>query len=148
LLPGTGGPASATASSAPAWSSAAALAVAEALSRYRLGDGTRALQALKEPGADGLLQRYGRMVPGGYARFIEDCKLYRGQQVPTLSSADLIRMLRFETAILAGGERSWSSDLLLSGGQPLIEVDPLRLEESLNVDASRPLYRAGRWVER
>jgi hypothetical protein len=130
------------------WSAAAALAVTEALSFYRRGDGTRAMSALKTPGADALLQQYGRLLPGGYPRFIEDCKLYRGQQSPTLSSADIIRMLRLEAAILAGGQRTWSSELLLSNGAPLIEVDPLHLEESLGVDVTRPLFRKGRWVER
>jgi hypothetical protein len=56
-------------------------------------------------------------------------------------------MLRLETALLAGSDRPWSSALLYGEGRPLIEVDPARLEETLGVDGSRPLYRAGRWVE-
>jgi hypothetical protein len=153
LLPGMGagaggGVAVAATASAPEWSAAAATAVGDALSYYRRGDGPRAMIALKAPGADVLMQQYGRMLPGGYARFIEDCKAYKGQQAPTLSSADLIRMLRFESSILAGRERSWSSEALLTGGPALIEVDPMQLQESLGVDASRPLYRQGRWLER
>ena len=149
LLPGVGGASVAESSESNAdWSQAAAAAVGEAMSYYRRGDGERALAALKQPGADALLQRFSNMLPGGYQRFIEDCKVYRGQQAPTLSSADVIRMLRFESSILAGRDRAWSSELLLSAGQPLIEVDPQRLEESLNVDLRRPLYRSGRWVER
>jgi hypothetical protein len=128
--------------------SSAALAVCEALSRYRRGQGPRALSALRKPGATELLQQHERLLPGGLNRFIEDCKLYTGQQKPTLSAADITRMLRFESALLAGGERSWSGELLLTGGEPLIEVDPARLEESLGVDASKPFYRGGRWVER
>jgi len=149
LLPGVSGatPTDAT-PSAGDWSPAAASAVGEALSYYRRGDGSQALLALKQPGADALLQRFGNMLPGGYQRFIEDCRLYHGQQAPTLSSADVIRMLRFESSILAGRERAWSSELLLSGGQALIEVDPTRLEESLNVDLRRPYNRNGRWVEK
>jgi hypothetical protein len=155
-LPATGG---AGAGGMPVWSPSAALAVTEALSYYRRGDGQRALTALKTPGADALLQHFGRVLPGGYARFIEDCKLYRGGgggasgQAPTLAFADILRMLRFESSILSGSDRSWSSELLLSGGgagagEALIEVDPLSLQESLGIDASKPLYRAGRWVER
>jgi hypothetical protein len=148
LLPGATGSALVESSSAAAdWTPAAAAAVGEALSYYRRGDGSRALTALKQPGADALLQRFSPMLPGGYQRFIEDCKAYQGQ-APTLSAADVIRMLRFESSILAGRDRAWSSELLLSAGQPLIEVDPTRLEESLNVDVTRPVYRNRRWVER
>jgi hypothetical protein len=149
LLPGPSGVSAGDGVAAtPDWTPAAATAVAEALGRYRRGDGTQALAALREPGADALLQHFGRLLPGGYQRFIEDCKVYRGQQAPTLSSTDVLRMLRFEEALLAGRDRTWSSELLLSAGQPLIEVDPMRLEESLNVDITRPIYRNGRWVER
>lgn len=149
LLPGAAGGVVLETSMATAdWSPAAAAAVGDALSYYRRGDGPRALAALKAPGANALLQQYGRMLPGGYARFMEDCKAYKGQQAPTLSSADVIRMLRFESSILAGRERSWSSEAMLTGAPALIEIDPMQLEESLGVDASRPLYRKGRWVER
>ena len=130
------------------WSVSAALAVTEALSYYRRGDGARATTALKAPGAEQLLQHFDRLLPGGYQRFVEDCKLYRAGSPPTLSTTDFIRLMRFEAAILSGGERTWSSELLLTGGQPLIEVDPLSLTDSLNIDATRPLHRNGRWVER
>ena len=57
-------------------------------------------------------------------------------------------MLRFESSILAGRERSWANEALLTGAPALIEVDPMQLQESLGVDASKPLYRNKRWVER
>ena len=50
------------------------------------------------------------------------------------------------TVALAGGERTWSSEMLIGGGQPLIEVDPARLEESLGVDVKKCRYRNGKWV--
>jgi hypothetical protein len=126
--------------------SAAALAVAEALSRYRRGQGGQALNALKKPAADELLKQNDRMLPGGYNRFMEDCKVYKAQK-PLLSADEVTRMLRLESALLAGVDRSWSTELLISGGAPLIEVDPGRLAESLGVDARKPLYRNGHWVE-
>jgi hypothetical protein len=55
-------------------------------------------------------------------------------------------MLRFEAAILAGDGRSWTADLLLTEGRPLIEVDPDRMEEALGADGSMPCFRGGRWV--
>jgi hypothetical protein len=126
----------------------AALAAAEALGHYRKGDGNQALKSLDKPGAHELLAQYDRLLPGGIARFVEDCKHYKGQLKPTLSAGDITRMLRLEAALLAAGERTWSSELLLTGGKPLIEADPTSLQETLGVDASKPYFRRGRWVER
>ena len=57
-------------------------------------------------------------------------------------------MLELEAALLAGTERTWSSELAFGGGEPLIEVDPHRVAETLGVDPSRPYYRDGRWHAR
>ncbi len=125
---------------------AAALAVAEALSEYRKGRGARALNALQIAGARELIERYGHVFRGGSDRFLEDCRLYRGgSRRPALSESDLVRMLRFEIARLAGGDREWSGDLLLTDRRALIEVDPDRLAETFGIDASRPYYRDGGW---
>ena len=88
----------------------------------------------------------GTVFRGGAKRFVEDCRLYRGSREPTLTDRDLTLMLRFEAAILAGVNRTWTGDLLLTEGRPLIEVDPNRMEEVLGVDGSRPCYVGGRWV--
>ena len=126
----------------------AALAVAEALSRYRRGQGGRALNALGRPGAMELLEEYGHVLRGGARRFVEDCRIYRGPRKPMLSADDLTRMLRLERALLAGPDRSWADELMLTRGRPLIEVDPDRLQETFGVDPSRPYYRDGRWVSK
>ena len=60
---------------------------------------------------------------------------------------DLTMMLRFEAALLAGDNRTWAGDLLLTQGRPLIEVDPGRIQDTLSVDVTRACYRSGRWVE-
>jgi hypothetical protein len=118
-----------------------ALAVSEAISHYRKGDGARALKLLLRPGAMDLLEAWGAVAfRGGAARFVEDCRLYRGSRKPTLTDQDLVTMLRFEAALLAGNNRSWSGDLLLTQGRPLIEVDPDRIEEALGADGSRPCF--------
>jgi hypothetical protein len=126
---------------------AAVLALTEAFSYYRRGRGPQAMAALRTPGAMELLTSCEQYLRGGADRFLEECGRYRGQLRPGLSDGDEVRMLRLEVALLAGAERPWSSDLLYGRGQPLIEVDPDRLEETFGVDASRPLYCAGRWVE-
>ncbi len=122
------------------------LAVTEALSHYRRGRGNKALDSLDEPGAMELLTNCGHLLHGGTDRFLEDCRLYKGQLRPSLSEEDILRMLRLEIALLGGDDRPWSSELLISRARPLIEVDPNQLEEALGVDASLPIYRAGVWV--
>jgi hypothetical protein len=125
----------------------AALAISEAFSYYRKGDGARALKQLDQPGAMDLLEAWSGVVfSGGATRFIEDCRLYRGARKPTLTREDLVAFLRFEAALLAGENRSWLGDLLLTEGRPLIEVDPNRTGEVLGTDGSLPCYRDGRWV--
>ena len=138
---GWGQPASATQISA-----SAAVAVGEALSHYRRGRGPRALAVLKKPGATALLESAGGVLRGGAKRFIEDCKLYRGQRRPMIADDELHRMLQLEAAVLAGADRAWSGELMLRRGIPLVEVDPDNLQQTLGADASRPYYRRGRWV--
>ena len=126
----------------------AATAVCEAMSRYRKGQGPAALSALKKPGAMELLEAHAAVLPGGLPRFLDDCKQMRGSR-PSLSPEDVDRMLRLEVAILTGAERSWSTELSLNVRVPaLLEIDPDRLAESLGVDAGKPLFRRGRWVEK
>lgn len=124
----------------------AAVALGEAFGQYRRGQGPKAAEALRKAGASELLQQIDHLLPGGAAKFIDDIKHHRGQSRPALSGEHLARMLRLEIAMLSGGARSWSSDWLLTGGKPLIEVDPTRLQEALGVDGSKPIYRGGRWV--
>lgn len=124
----------------------AVMAVAEALSHYRKGQGARALAALARPGAMELLEAHGHVLRGGVRGFLEDCRSYRPPRKPALLPNDLMTMLRFEAALLAGPHRSWSSDLLLTNGQPLIEADPDRVADMLGVDASKPYFRHGRWL--
>ncbi|MCA9297208.1 MAG: hypothetical protein KC983_11840 [Phycisphaerales bacterium] len=126
---------------------AAAFAVAQALHEYRQGSGTRALRALEQAGAMELLNAYDDALRGGARRFLEDCELYRSGDPPALSADDVSRMLHLEAALLAGADRTWTDELLLTDGATLIEVDPDQIAESLHVDVNRPVYRDGRWRE-
>jgi hypothetical protein len=142
----------------PAWrqpdpvdetASEAIIALTEAFSHYRRGYGARARSAIRSSDAMGLLDSYEHVLLGGLNRFLEDCRLYSdGRLRPMLPEKDITRMLRFEAALLAGPQRSWSGDLLLTRGRVLVEVDPEGLEEAFEVDIARPLYRDGVWVER
>jgi hypothetical protein len=124
---------------------ASVLAVTNALSFYRMGHGAKAASALRAPTAKQILDTYDSIFRGGSERFIEDCRLYRGTRRPVISESDHLRLLRFEAALLAGDDRSWSGELLLNQGRPLIEVDPDRLGSSFGVNAAHPCYRDGRW---
>ena len=124
---------------------AEALAVSEALSFYRKGHGARALASLETPGAVEILDAYQAVFRGGAERFIEECRLYRNSRKPIISEQDLIEMLRVEAALLSGDERSWSGELLLTGGRPLIEVDPDRLDASFGINAAQACYLDGEW---
>ena len=121
------------------------LAVTDALSFYRTGNGAKAVSALRSPSAKQILDTYDSIFRGGSKRFIEDCRLYRGSRRPVIADPDRVLLLRFEAGLLAGDDRSWSGELLLNGGRPLIEVDPDRLESSFGVNAGQPCYRDGRW---
>ncbi|MGI9013749.1 MAG: hypothetical protein ACR2GY_05795 [Phycisphaerales bacterium] len=125
----------------------AAFELSEALSHYRLGQGARAERTLaNDTPAAQLLDRFGDSI-GGANRIRENLRHYRSGISPIKTHNELITMLRFEIALLEASEGlSWSSDLLLHRGQPLIEVDPSSLEETLHVDPTRNLYRNGRWV--
>ena len=126
---------------------ASVVAVTNAMSFYRTGNGAKAVSALRTPSAKQILDTYDSIFRGGSERFIEDCRLYRGSRRPVIAEQDRMLMLRFEAALLAGDDRSWSGELLLNGGRPLIEVDPDRLESSFGVDAGKPCFRDGRWQE-
>lgn len=126
----------------------AALAVSQAFSHYRQGEGQRALAALREAGAMELLEAHARFIRGGVERFLEDCRSYRGRLRPTLPDRELQSMLELERALLATETMSWSTDLMLTGGAPFVEVDPEAIETALRIDSSRPYYRNGEWVDK
>lgn len=124
----------------------AALHVVEAFSYYRRGLGRRAQKSLQKPGAMDLLETLDPLLQNGTQRFLEDCKLYEGKGRPSLSESILARMLRLEQALLSGDDRSWSAELLLKSGAPLIEIDIQRIDSMLDVNADRCVYRDGRWI--
>ena len=125
---------------------AAALAFSEALSYYRRGQGAKVSKLIEEPAVGELVDRYGTLLDGGPGRLREDAKAYRGQNRPTFKDAAVTRMLQLEVGLLAGRDRPWSADRLLTDDEPLAEVDPGRIEELLMVDVSRPVWRNGRWM--
>jgi len=128
-----------------------AIAVSEAFSHYRRGQGQRAATALRNPEVEAILVRLGTGSPGGVERFREDLRVYKGGLRPQVAADALGAMLAIEEAALAaaapGAEpRTWSSTLIETNGRPLIEIDAARVDEAFGVDSTKPYYRKGRWV--
>lgn len=129
-----------------------AVALSEAFSQLRRGQGPRALSVLKTAEVAALLEEYGTRLPGGAERFREDCKTYKGGLRPSYPESQRLNMLEIEKALLGSAvlasERpatSWSSALVETGGSPLLEVDTAKLDVAFGVDPSRPLWRKGQW---
>jgi hypothetical protein len=127
---------------------AAALALSEALSLHRRGQGPKVTRLLAHPGVAELLDAHGSMIDGGADRLREDARAYRGQARPSMKEGAVTALLHLELGVLAGRDRPWSTDLRMTRDQPLAEVDLTRLDELLEVDPSRPFWRSGRWVDR
>ena len=125
---------------------ATSLMLSEAMSLYRRGLGQRVAKLLDQPGVGALLDAHADAIDGGPNRLREDAKSYRGQARPPLRPEALTSLLRLEIGLLAGRDRPWSSDLLLTHNTPLPEVDPGRLETLFDVDATRATFRGGVWV--
>jgi len=125
----------------------AVIGVARALSHYRNGQGSEALAQLENENVRALFVTYATFIPGGVARFEEDCRRYRSRQRPSLTDRERYRLWRLELALLSGGQASLADDLLRRRGEPLAEVDPANVEESFGVDPSRCLWREGGWQE-
>lgn len=122
----------------------AALAISEAFSHYRQGQGQRAATMLRRDDLMQLLRTVESALPWASAdAFLSECASRSTQ----LSIADrrLVGLLQVERFLLSGAERDWAMELAFEHGRPLIEVDPSRLDKALNVDASRPYYREGQW---
>lgn len=80
----------------------------------------------------------------GEARLCSNCK---GKPGARLSRTDYIAQLRFESWLLAGTKRTWASQVTVDMGEPLADLDPGALSRMMSVDATRPWYRDGMWVQ-
>ena len=139
-----------------------ALALSEAFSQLRRGQGPRALGILKTPEVALLLDAYASQLPGGSERFREDCRVFKSGVRPSYAEGQKLLMLEIERAVLgmagsgpaaggggvAQGEATvagWSSSLVATGGAPLLELDTARLENAYGVDPARSVWRNGQW---
>jgi hypothetical protein len=149
--------------------------LATALGEYRAGRYRQASDLFDDPDLLAMLHRYEALLPGGANAILTElrasqpvcrecrnrrvvrsetdpqgesrlCYTCQGDPGPRLPASELVRHLRLETLLLRGAQRSWSAQLVVDSAEPLRAVDPEELPAWFGVDASRPLYRDGRWV--
>jgi hypothetical protein len=130
--------------------------VADLMKRYE-----RAMGSTGETGSLSRLQKYmdawpckecgnqrfvGR--PGEHGPEIRLCPTCRGNPGPRLSQEEYLAQLRFEAALLNGIQRSWAAQLTVDQGAPLRDPDPAEVGATYGVDASRAVFRNGKWEAR
>ncbi|HMN39199.1 MAG TPA: hypothetical protein PKE29_00020 [Phycisphaerales bacterium] len=152
----------------------AAFDLATMLGFVRIGEGRRAERLLARPGVRELLDRCDRLLMPGIGgaslvrkriedypmcpqchnrRYIKDaagvhlCPTCQGTPGGPFSAMELVGHLRTESVLLSGQQRSWSGQITSDFGAPLRELDASELAATYKVDATRPLWRGGRWAE-
>lgn len=123
-------------------------ALARAFSLHRLGEGRRALAALRQADADLLLDAVGPALAGGAEAFRAECRAMRGASQLPSDPAAVARQHAVELALRRGELRSASLDLLLHGDDPLPEIDLADPISTWGVDPARAWWREGAWRER
>jgi hypothetical protein len=121
----------------------------EALSRsfsfYRRGDGRRALTALRQGGAEALLEQIGSRLPGGAEGYRRECEAMRTSGALPFDSEMVRRQFELELALRRGELRSVSLDVVLHGDEPLLEIDLSDSRALWKVDPARTWWREGGW---
>jgi hypothetical protein len=130
--------------------------VMEVLRRYE-----RAIGTTGETGALSRIAKYSQQWPCpecGNARVVTKptergpelrlCGTCRGNPGPKLGQDEIIAQLRFESYLLNGIQRSWAAQSIVDQGAPLRDPSAEELAETMGVDASKPYWRKGAWVDR
>lgn len=162
----------------PAASEAGALKTATMLGLARAGLGSRALALRDDAEVRDALTRYGSMLGAAAEAAIDamirawpcpECRNERsvqrrtsqgvetrlcntclGNPGPKLSIDEYVAQLRFESRLLKGVQRSWSAQLAMDGGAPLLDADPDGLARALSarygLQIERRRWRDGAWV--
>ena len=120
-------------------------ALTRSFSHYRRGDGRRALAALRQNGADALLDVVGARLPGGAQGYRDECTAMRASSAVVIDPDMVRRQLELELALRRGELRSLSLDVALRGDEPLVEIDLADPQALWGVDPSRPWWRDGAW---
>lgn len=154
----------------------AALAAATALGQVRSGDGGAARRQLANPEVVDALQTYdAALTPGGKglrrvrewseqwpctecrnARVVKIagsnparyrvCLHCEGNPGPRLSRKELTDLLRVESWLLEGEQKTWAAQVAADEGAPLRDPEPGELAPTMGVDPARCVWREGGWT--
>lgn len=82
---------------------------------------------------------------GGQVRRL--CSTCRGNPGPVISRDTFVAYLAYQAVILHGTQRSWSADLAVNQGQPLLDPQPEEVAVYVGIDPTKVYYRKGRWLD-
>lgn len=74
------------------------------------------------------------------------CSTCRGNPGPVISREALIAYLGYQSLLLKGTQKSWSAQLAVGLGRPLLDPEPSEVAPSMGVDPSKVHFRSGRWL--
>jgi len=80
---------------------------------------------------------------GGRARRL--CSTCRGNPGPVLEDQTFAAYIAYQSVLLQGVQRSWSAELAVGGGKPLIDPEPGEVAPVFEIDPSEVYFRFGRW---
>ncbi|MFM9097716.1 MAG: hypothetical protein ACKOQW_05410 [Phycisphaerales bacterium] len=124
----------------------AAMALLQAFSHYRRGEGGRAKEWLERAGAAALLDRHPTVLPGGSARFRAECDAMRQSGPPIVAPAQVEALHALVAAAASGEPRSWSEAIVLEGPAPLPELNVSDPGAVFGVDPRASVWRSGAWA--
>jgi len=124
----------------------AAMALLQAFSHYRRGEGGRAKEWLERAGAAALLDRHATVLPGGSARFRAECDAMRQSGPPIVAPAQVEALHALVAAAAGGAPRSWSEAIVLDGAAPLPELNVSDPGAVFGVDPRASVWRSGAWA--
>jgi len=120
--------------------------LARAVSFHRRGEGSKALNALRQDNAEALLEKVGPVLCGGAEVFRKECKDHRSGD-RFVDDVTVWSGVVVELGLRAGDSRSPGVDVRLLGDKALPEIDLEDPEATWGVDPVRPWWRRGRWTE-
>jgi len=120
--------------------------LARAVSFHRRGEGAKALTALRQDGAEMLLERVGPVLCGGAEVFRKECRDHRSGD-PFIDEVTIWSGIVVELGLRSGDTRSPGVDVRLLGDKALPEIDLEDPEATWGVDPLRPWWRRGRWTD-
>jgi hypothetical protein len=84
-------------------------------------------------------------LPGSNPARYRVCGTCEGNPGPKLSREELLTLLRVESWILDGEQKTWAAQIAADEGAPLHDPEPAELAPVLGVDASKVYWRGGGW---